>query len=74
MEKLDLHGLNYDEARRETIKFIEKHWDNFINLEIVTGHSIQMQNVVSGVLDEYKLTYSIGGFLGIDQSYILVFM
>jgi len=74
MEKLDLHKLNYDQARAETIRFIEKYWGKSINLEIITGYSLLMQKAVIGVLDEYKLKYRIGDVLGLNRGYIVVSM
>ncbi len=57
--KKDLHRLSHVDARREVIQFIEEHWNEQAELEIITGNSTLMQGIVMNVLDEYKLTYQI---------------
>jgi DNA-nicking Smr family endonuclease len=73
MKTLDLHGLNYEDAHREVERFINDNWDSTEgSLKIITGHSTKMRNVATVVLDQYDVTYTIGGPLGMDQSYILI--
>ncbi len=55
---LDLHGCTHEDAKRETIRFIEGNWDSLDDLEIITGHSSKMKNIVKYILDEYKLIYA----------------
>ena len=57
--KLDLHGVRHEDARRSVIKFIENHWDDDSELEIITGNSLKMQGIVLNILDEYKMLYQI---------------
>jgi hypothetical protein len=57
--KVDLHKLRHEDARRSVINFIEDHWNEEAELEIITGNSQKMQGLVINVLDEYKLTYQI---------------
>jgi DNA-nicking Smr family endonuclease len=57
--KLDLHGKSHANARNNTIRFIEEHWDDDSELEIITGHSTIMKGIVLNVLDEYSLPYQI---------------
>lgn len=72
-ETLDLHGLNREDAHREVERFINTNWDALAeSLKIITGHSQQMRDVVTAVLDRYIVPYRIGGPLGIDDSYILI--
>jgi DNA-nicking Smr family endonuclease len=59
MRKLDLHGFRHEEARRETIRFVEDNWGSGEEVFIVSGNSNQMKKVVATVLDEYKLDYTI---------------
>jgi DNA-nicking Smr family endonuclease len=56
---LDLHGNRYEDARRKVINFIEDHWNDGSELEIITGNSMKMKGIVFNVLDEYKLTYQV---------------
>jgi hypothetical protein len=42
------------------IRFVEEHWCEEAELEIVTGNSTRMQSIVKDVLDEYKMVYQIG--------------
>lgn len=58
--KIDLHTLRHEDARRSVIRFIEEHWNEPTELEIVTGNSIIMKNIVIEVLGEYNLPYQIG--------------
>ena len=74
MEKLDLHNLNYERAKAETIRFIEEYWNEVVDLKVITGHSLVMKKVVMEVLNEYKLEYRIGDILGTNKGYIVVFM
>ena len=69
--KLDLHGLRYEDARRSTIRFIEDHWSEDAQLEIVTGNSYFMRELVTEILDEYKLTYQIGSRFDHNKGYIV---
>jgi DNA-nicking Smr family endonuclease len=73
MKTLDLHGLNHEDAHREVEMFVNDNWDAPEgSLKIITGHSISMRKQVVEVLDRYDLGYSIGGPIGIDQSFILI--
>ena len=58
--KVDLHTLRHEDARREVIRFIEEHWNEEAELEIITGNSNKMKELVKNILDEYKLTYQVG--------------
>ena len=57
--KIDLHRLRHEDARRAVIHFIEDHWEEEAELEIITGNSHKMRGLVMNVLDEYNLTYQI---------------
>lgn len=69
--KLDLHGMNYEDAERAVIRFVEDHWDRKTRLEIVTGHSTFMKGIVIKVLDEYKLSYEVGSQFDHNKGYIV---
>jgi len=57
---LDLHGVKHEDVRSKVIRFIEDNWNYSEDLEVITGHSVKMQNIVVNVLVEYKLSYFIG--------------
>jgi hypothetical protein len=58
--KIDLHMMRHEDARRSVIRFIEDHWSEEAELEIITGNSTRMKDVVVSVLNEYNLTFQIG--------------
>lgn len=60
MFKLDLHGVRHEDAKQQVINFIEDNWNSNEDLEIITGHSSKMKGIVINVLNEYKLSYTIG--------------
>ena len=60
IEKLDLHGMRHEDARREVIRFIERFWNEPKELEIITGHSVIMKGIVINVIIEYDLPYHVG--------------
>jgi len=70
MKKLNLHGIKHEAVRSEVIHFIEDNWAMGEEVEIITGHSIKMKSIVEEVLNEYKLDYKIGDFLGFNKYYI----
>jgi len=73
METLDLHRLSYQDAHREVERFVNHNWDAPEgSLTIITGHSKEMRKVAIVVLDRYGVAYTIGGPIGIDESYILI--
>jgi len=53
--KLDLHGLRHHQVKEAVIRKIEDLWDSGVRLEIITGHSDKMKEIVRAVLSEYKL-------------------
>ena len=75
MKTLDLHGMRHEDARKTTASFIDRavvessRGKNY-NIEIITGHSKKMQDIVVEVLEEYKVVYFIGGYLGMNPAVI----
>ena len=57
--KIDLHRLRHEDVRRSVIRFVEDHWLEAAELEIITGNSNKMRGLVMTVLDEYNMTYQI---------------
>ncbi len=60
MTKLDLHGTPHDEAKNLTASFIEKNLRRASVLEVITGHSNTMREIVMDVLTEYNLEWYLG--------------
>ena len=71
-EKLDLHGTKYNLARSKIIRFIEDNWNTKTDLEIITGHSKKMKSIVIKILNEYRLEYKIGDFVGLNKGFISI--
>lgn len=65
--KKDLHRLKHEDVQREVIRFIEEHWNEKAELEIITGNSQKMQGLVMNILDEYKMTYQISRLFDINN-------
>jgi DNA-nicking Smr family endonuclease len=57
MEKLDLHGIKHFECNQIILLFIEKNLDN-LPIEIITGNSIEMQNIVREITKQFNLKSS----------------
>lgn len=74
MIKLDLHGMRYEDARRAVDRLANTYWrwEPDDEAKIVTGHSANMRDMVIEILKEYDIDYSVGGPLGIDDSYIKI--
>ena len=54
--KLDLHGTFHKDVREKVDKFISKCiLEKALEVEVVTGHSDRMKELVNEVLDEYNL-------------------
>lgn len=69
--RLDLHGMRYEDAKRAIIRFLEANWSHPAELELVTGNSIGMKMLVIEILKEYKLDYRIGDLFGENMGYIV---
>jgi hypothetical protein len=56
------------------IRFIEDNWHRTgTEVEIITGNSPEMQDIVKSVLDEYSLPYRIGRELDFqNKGYMVV--
>tara|TARA_Y100001960_G_C13996704_1_gene504753 strand:+ start:94 stop:315 length:222 start_codon:yes stop_codon:yes gene_type:complete len=72
MITLDLHGKQYEEAERLVLVFIENNIDN-LPIEIITGNSIQMKEIVSKIIKDKELsgnhrnTYNLGSVIVTDK-------
>jgi uncharacterized protein YggU (UPF0235/DUF167 family) len=72
IKKLDLHRTRYGDVNSEVIRFIEKYWNSGEEIEIITGHSNRMKNLVIKVLEEYKLEWQVGRKFNVNKGYIVV--
>jgi DNA-nicking Smr family endonuclease len=53
--KIDLHGIKHEDVRRSLDRFFwEKMQNNHSEVEIVTGISIKMKEIVKGISNEYN--------------------
>jgi hypothetical protein len=77
MEEINLHGVNHEDVDREIDAYLNNNWSNkgllIDSFKVITGHSTQMRKEVIKVLDRYGLGYKIGGDLGVDDSYMIVY-
>ena len=75
MKKLDLHRTRHDDARRKTIHFIEDNWGSKEEVEIITGNSQIMKDLVMNVLQEYGLNAQIGRIFDVNnKGYIVAWL
>lgn len=74
MEKLNLHGTKHENVTRKVIRFIEDNWDSGREIEIITGYSNKMQELVINVLEEYNLSYKTGREFDYNKGYLVVLM
>lgn len=57
--KLDLHGTKHEDVGRQCDKFMSKVWGNYDCVDIITGNSYEMRNLVINVLDYYDVEITI---------------
>ena len=70
LRKIDLHNLRHNEVRSFLIRHIEDMWNSETDVQIITGHSMKMKEIVIEILKEYKLDYRIGDIFGSNQGFI----
>lgn len=70
MKKIDLHYTRHRHVPSKLIRFIEDNWNTDTQVEIITGNSLRMKEIVKKVLDEYKLEYREGDFQGVNMGFI----
>ena len=68
MRVLDLHGVRHYHVEEICHSFINDNWDH--EMKIITGNSLVMKKIVSGILEFYKLNYSLDN--PYDMGYIIV--
>ena len=72
MNKLDLHGLRHSEVSQAVDSFLYKNIDK-LPVEIITGYSDRMKDIVIESVKDHRLEYQIGDSLGINTGYIKVY-
>ena len=73
-KQLDLHGTAHEDVKRKVIRFIEEYWNLDKELEIITGNSQKMRDLVIEVIEEYDLIYNIGKLYSTDKSRIITWV
>ena len=66
MKKLDLHGIKHIDSKQLILNFIEKNIDD-LPIEIITGNSLQMQNIVKKIIKSFNLKYSYPNFKNLSS-------
>ena len=57
MEELDLHKISHEEAKIIIEEFILKHYKK-LPVQIITGNSVHMQNVLTQIIIKHDLRMS----------------
>ncbi len=68
MNKLDLHGIHHEEVDRIVENYV---FLNELPVEIITGNSDKMINIVKDVLERNEFEYTIGDYY--NRGYITVY-
>lgn len=74
MNKLDLHGIRHEEAKNKVIHFLEDNWGTNKEVEVITGCSDRMIQIVATIVDEYNLDYRIGNISDLVKSRVIINM
>jgi hypothetical protein len=72
MKRLDLHGVRHKDVRRKVIRVIEDSWCKEEEIEIITGHSQRMKEMVMSVLNEYNLSCNTDYLYGKNSPRIII--
>lgn len=67
---LDLHGSNYEEVVTKCHRFLNDHYGH--DMYIITGNSSKMKEIVTEIIDKYRLHYNVGGITG-TYGYIRIY-
>lgn len=68
MKTIDLHGIRYNDAKRQLELFINENWGK--RLKIITGNSEEMKEVVCELLNYYHLEFTrdfLFGFIMVKE-------
>ena len=70
LRSLDLHGSNYEEVVTKCQRFLNDNYGH--DMYIITGRSTKMKELVTEIIDKYRLKYNVGGITGTD-GYIRIY-
>ena len=74
MNKLDLHGTKHEDVRNKVIRFIEDNWSHGTEVEVITGNSGKMLDLVLDVVREYELGFRFGDYYSLIKNRVFIFM
>ena len=69
MKSLDLHGIKHRDVEDLVNAFIGRHF-NMLPIEIITGNSVDMQNIVRNIVQSYKLKMESSNYFNLG-SYVI---
>tara|TARA_B100001750_G_C15110303_1_gene399809 strand:+ start:303 stop:524 length:222 start_codon:yes stop_codon:yes gene_type:complete len=69
MKKLDLHGIKHEEVEDLVTCFINSNF-NKLPIEIITGNSADMQQIIKKIIQSYKLKIEPTNYINLG-SYII---
>jgi len=70
--KLDLHRVRHKDVIPALEKVINHCSGMDIEIEIVTGNSDEMKNIVVNYLKRYNINYIVGDLIGLNEGYITI--
>ena len=66
MKSLDLHGIKHRDVEDLVNSFIGRHF-NMLPIEIITGNSVDMQNIVRNIVQSYKLKMESSNYFNLGS-------
>lgn len=72
--KIDLHGMKHESAAVNVERIVNGLWGQEVELEIVTGNSEEMKNIVRDALKDYDVEIQDGDYFGVNTGYLKVFL
>ena len=69
MISLDLHGIKHQDVEELVDSFIGRYF-NMLPIEIITGNSADMQEIVRGIVQSYKLKMESSNYFNLG-SYVI---
>ena len=65
--------MKHEDVPRVVIRFVENNWASSTEIEIITGNSPKMKEIVIEVIQEYDLDFHVG-FMGLNTGRIVIDM
>lgn len=60
MDTIDFHGTPHQYIENDLVRKLNDMWGTETELQIITGNSTRMKEIVIAILDEHKLSYVEG--------------